>query len=91
MGLSEFMYIMAAICFRWQCSVTSWIRSHKHNKDVGGMDDSLHLWGLAVDIVPDDWDNLQWILADIKEAGLHYLVEDDHIHVQIRAKRRKRR
>ena len=90
MGLSEFMYVIAAICLRWQCSVTSWIRSDKRNKEKGGLPDSLHRWGLAVDIVPDDWDNLQWILSDVREAGLHYLVEKDHIHIQTRAAKRKK-
>jgi len=90
MGLSEFMYLVAAICFRWKCSVTSWIRTEEHNKTIGGHPESLHRWGLAVDIVADDQNDLQWILADIREAKLHYKVESDHIHVQSKAARRRK-
>jgi len=90
MSMCEFLYKVLAICFRWQCSVTSWIRSRAHNGAVGGHPNSLHIWGLAVDIVPDNWDDLQWILADIRDAGLHYKVESDHIHIQAKAARKRR-
>lgn len=90
MGLSEFCYLVVVLCLRWQMSVTSWVRSFDHNRDVGGNDNSLHLWGLAVDVVPDNWDNIDEILRDIKSVGLHYLVHKGHIHIQSRGVKKRR-
>ena len=84
MDMGEFISKVAAICSKHNCSVTSWIRTHQRNENVGGKSDSLHLWGLAIDIVPDDWKDLQNILTAIRNGKLHYKVHKGHIHIQTR-------
>ena len=36
--------------------INSWYRSKSHNKAIGGVNNSKHTWGLAVDIKPIDAD-----------------------------------
>ena len=64
------------------CSVTSWIRTPKRNKMVGGVPKSKHLSGLAIDLVPDskDWGP---IIRSFRIRGLKVIVEHDHLHIQI--------
>lgn len=61
-------------------TVTSWWRSSAKNAAVGGAPKSLHLWGLAIDYVPD---RNMWVAdeAAFKRAGLRVLNEGDHLHV----------
>ena len=49
-----FLSDMLILCFKFNGSVTSWIRTEIRNASVGGTGDSLHLYGYAVDIVLDD-------------------------------------
>lgn len=44
--------------------VTSWTRCEKHNKDVNGVNNSNHLYGMAVDIKPLNH-NLDWKLVNL--------------------------
>ncbi len=63
-------------------SVTSWLRSRRHNESVGGVKDSRHLLGLAVDVVFDpgvDTADFQLLATGL---GLEVIVEGDHLHVQ---------
>jgi len=73
-GLAYYWYI------RWRgMTVTSWWRSVGHNTELGGVSDSLHLVGMAWDIVPvtqENYDILQF-------AGLRVINEGDHLHAQI--------
>ncbi len=63
-------------------SVTSWIRSRKHNTAVGGVPTSRHLFGLAVDVVFDPGvDTTDFVLL-ASEIGLEVVVERDHLHIQ---------
>ena len=68
--------------------VTSGYRSPAKNEDVGGAQNSAHLHGLAVDIVPylDGGAALSW--NDVAalwraETGGVALVESDHIHLNL--------
>lgn len=63
-------------------SVTSWIRSEKRNRDVGGAPGSLHTYGLAVDVVFDDVTDKLRAMIQFRRAGLYALQESDHVHVQ---------
>ena len=64
-------------------SVTSWIRSQKRNKEVGGIAASYHLLGLAVDVVLDNpADNARFISA-AKQIGLDAIDEGDHVHLEV--------
>jgi uncharacterized protein YcbK (DUF882 family) len=63
-------------------SVTSWIRSRKHNEEVGGATNSSHLIGLAVDVVlPATVDKL-FFFRDAQRLDLVVRNEVDHIHLQ---------
>ena len=82
-GIILFLIKIYNICFKHQCSVTSWIRTTKRNTFVGGDKGSRHLIGYAIDLVPDSWPKVDdLLLQDIKKYGLFYLIEKDHIHVQ---------
>lgn len=63
-------------------SVTSWLRSAKRNAQVGGVGDSRHLLGLAVDVVLDDAGNRDFFTNEAKRLGLQVIDEGDHLHVQ---------
>ena len=63
-------------------SVTSWIRSRRYNTDVGGVPGSLHLLGLAVDVVLENREELSEFMADSRRLELVVFVEEDHIHLQ---------
>lgn len=57
-------------------SVTSWWRSPWKNRDVGGLANSAHLFGVAVDLVPATG------AVESAARGLYPVVvnEGDHIH-----------
>ena len=67
---------------RFPFSVTSWIRTYQHNIEVGGASESKHLWGLAVDVVPDRGVSRSAFLKAILDLGLFAVVEDGWIHIQ---------
>jgi len=79
----EFVFIILHVAVTYKFSVTSWIRTPKRNKHVGGHPHSKHLLGLAVDIVPDDPDDKAIIMLTFRKLGLMVLDEGDHIHVQV--------
>lgn len=60
-------------------TITSWWRSFKKNQDVGGVGNSLHMIGLAWDIVPVTNENAEIL----RSAGLKVINEGDHLHAQI--------
>jgi uncharacterized protein YcbK (DUF882 family) len=66
-------------------SVTSWIRSHKRNREVGGSKASWHLAGLAVDIVLDEMEESNRIsmVQRARRIGLDAIDEIDHIHLEV--------
>lgn len=63
--------------------ITSGLRSNKHNKDVGGVDNSYHLYGKAVDIkaaTKDDYEILAFLCCkgrDIANKSLHHYESND--------------
>ena len=63
-------------------SVTSWWRTPKRNKDVGGKSNSRHLVGLGMDIILDDAAQTQEFIKAAKGYRLLAINEGDHIHVQ---------
>lgn len=64
-------------------SVTSWGRTEVRNKAVKGHPRSRHLDWLAVDVVPDNWDDHGDVMRDAAALGLRALNEGDHIHIQV--------
>lgn len=68
---------------KYSFSVSSWIRSPKHNKQVGGHKYSKHMVALAVDVILDDpMTDLKGFIRDIELMGYIFKNEGDHIHVQ---------
>lgn len=64
--------------------VNSVYRSREHNKLVGGVTNSFHLDGAALDIKPDDWHKLTAKEKKqlIEKFGLQVVDEGDHIHLE---------
>lgn len=79
---NDFAQQIAMLAAAFDLSVTSWWRSHKRNKAVGGKDDSRHLVGLAVDIVLDEGQDAVAFVKLAVALGLEVLAEGDHYHVQ---------
>lgn len=66
-------------------SVTSWIRTIERNKTVGGLPKSLHLSGLAVDVVLDSSEDKEVFKEDCHSIGLYAYDEGDHLHLYDRS------
>ena len=66
-------------------SVTSWWRSPKRNKAVGGVPNSRHVDGLGLDIVLDDVSQEPEVFGRIKELGLKFknYKDKNHIHLEV--------
>ena len=77
-------------CYQLQAvhpfSVTSWWRTVARNIEVGGLANSLHLEGLAVDCVLFPGRSGEEFLRDARILGLYGRVEKDHVHIQARAR-----
>ena len=71
-----------ALCFKHQGSISSWCRTEKHNKIIGGVDNSYHLLGLGCDVVLDDMIQNPALEVDAGELGLKAILEGDHYHLQ---------
>lgn len=59
--------------------VTSWFRSPWHNENIGGMANSLHLIGWAIDVIPTNAEvrkMLTWLPGKV-------VAESDHLHIQV--------
>jgi hypothetical protein len=82
MEFPEFCEKVREYCHVTRGSVTSWIRTPLHNAAVGGVPQSLHILGLAADVV---FDQPPLPEAMRREAAsvldLHLIVEGDHDHV----------
>ncbi len=79
-----FATLILTLALRFDFYITSWGRSLKHNKSVGGKDNSRHLFWTAVDCVLDDPSEAELFHAECKRMGLTSLDEGDHIHIQTR-------
>lgn len=84
MGIAEFSNLVALVVLFASGSVVSWLRSWKRNQEVGGHESSLHLVGLAVDIVFDDDVEKKAGMQMAERLGLLAIDEGDHVHIQVR-------
>lgn len=78
----KFISIVLTLRIQFAFSVTSWIRTVEHNRQVGGADESLHLCGLGLDIVLDNPADTESFVKRANRLGLKALNEGDHIHLQ---------
>lgn len=83
MTFERFCLRIRSYCDATAGSVTSWGRTVKHNRDVGGDARSLHVAWKAVDVVYDPpapaLDVRQTLAASF---GLYVWPEDDHDHLR---------
>ena len=77
-----FPTVIIALAEQIPFSITSWIRTPKRNKLVGGVPDSKHLRGLAVDLVLDDWNDALKLLALIDPSCIQVGMETGYIHLE---------
>lgn len=79
-----FANLIRYLCLTYGGSETSGIRSPAHNKAVGGDPASLHLSGLARDVIFDTPKQREAAIAEAVSRSLHFLLEIDHVHFQSR-------
>ena len=82
MSQLEFAAATLALCTDYRCSVTSWIRTVTHNHAVGGVTNSLHISGLAADLVLDNPLDRPRLMIAARAAGLDVVDEHTHIHIE---------
>lgn len=63
-------------------SVSSYLRTPERNAAVGGVANSLHLAGLAIDLVGSQADILA-VAGLWRVLGLDAVVESDHLHLEL--------
>jgi uncharacterized protein YcbK (DUF882 family) len=78
------LLIVGGIIFYWRIrlsgmQVTSWWRNPWKNAEVGGVKNSLHMVGLAWDVIPVNAENR----AKLASFGLTVIDEADHLHAQV--------
>ncbi len=78
----EFIQVVILLCAKHKGSVSSWGRTPKHNKDVGGVDDSFHLLWVGCDVVLDDMKKWAPFEKDAELLGLVAIFEVNHYHLQ---------
>jgi len=77
-----FMWRVVILCSKWRGSVSSWGRTPKHNKDVGGVEKSIHLLWLGADVILDVMEKDPAFEKDCDLTGLEAIFEGDHYHLQ---------
>lgn len=77
----RFLSKIIMLSYEFHFSVTSWIRSEKRNKAVGGLVASLHLSGYAVDVVLDEDVDKAFFNFVADSYGLYVYDEGDHLHI----------
>lgn len=75
------------LCTTYQGSVTSWLRTTRHNQNVRGHPQSQHLSGTAVDVILDDPAKTTNFIFEAQALNLVALDEKNHIHVQLPRKK----
>ena len=84
MTFDEFADAVRLLQHEYSLSVTSWFRTPARNAAKGGVPNSRHLDGLAVDVVLDDKGKTEALIARAQALGLRTIDENDHVHIQVR-------
>jgi hypothetical protein len=82
MDVMSFAARVAAYCYATRGSVTSWLRTADRNLAVGGVANSLHRVGLAMDVVHDGPVDVVFADRMADALGLVVIREADHDHLQ---------
>lgn len=79
----EFCNHIKDICFLYGGSVISWIRSPIRNAEKGGHTFSLHLVGLAADVVFDTEEGVSFAIQRCQQIGLSFKINGAFtLHIQ---------
>ena len=78
----SFIELVVFLCSKHRGSITSWGRTPKHNKDVGGVENLYHMIWMGCDVILDDMVQNTSFEADAKRLGLDPILEGDHYHLQ---------
>lgn len=78
----SFIPRVVIVCCKHRGSVSSWGRTPKHNKDVGGVEGSIHMLWLGCDVVLDEMKKNLEFEKDCSILGLVPIYEGDHYHLQ---------
>ncbi len=74
---------LKSYCSSTGASVTSFGRTPKHNREVGGLDESYHLSWLAADVVYDvPGPTYAQRLVMARHVGLELVHGDEHDHLE---------
>jgi len=86
-GLDIKLMYMLDIAREFACipfKITSGLRKADKNREIGGVWDSAHLTGLAVDIATKNHTTTFYIVKGLLSAGFkRIIIEKDHIHTDI--------
>jgi len=82
MTRAEFAEALFTYCAITSASVTSYIRTRERNRDVGGVENSGHRFGLAADVQYDGEPSPSARNELAKRLGLRLFIEPEHDHVQ---------
>lgn len=82
MHLTKFAQSVLSYCASTHGSITSWYRTPHRNSAVGGVANSYHLLGLAIDVVYDEPIAIAVRKTLAERAGLLLIPESDHDHLQ---------
>lgn len=82
MDLMAFIIHVFTLLYKHQGSVSSWGRTKKHNKDVGGVTNSYHLLWWSVDVILDVNRPDPAFVSDCKLMAIRAIWEGDHYHLQ---------
>lgn len=82
--MKEFTERVLTLRLKWPFSITSWIRTVRHNTQVGGVVNSYHIIGEGIDIVFDIPKQTKNVVfeKDCELVGLRAIFETDHYHLQ---------
>lgn len=78
----DFALALMTYCNVSDASVTSWGRTIKHNKAVGGHPISYHTTWQAADVIYDEPIPIHRRQQLARHLGLELTVEDDHDHLE---------
>lgn len=81
----EFQDAIETLHLRFAFSETSGFRTRLRNDVVGGVANSYHLSGRAVDIIADISVDMEALIGSAQGLGLEVIHESDHLHLEPRA------
>lgn len=85
MTIGEFWGHVTTLVVVFDGRVTSGPRSARQNKAVGGVDTSLHMFGLAADVVLTSWQDKDTFSLAAARLGIRVIDEvekKNHLHLQ---------